>query len=192
MKNWILWWRNHHKSKLLHLLQQNSLVFLEVQTAVTCLPRARLGSPCSSVWVFFFQLWPLALEIFKVWNSIASRSKKTDFSRNIEQLVSIIVRYLHSFTLCFWTYRLVDVEQRDGGRVVLNKSHLRRHRHHTRHGEVQQPSTRLLQNTTTKHAKHKGKAWAWPTQPQTKQVLPVRDDTGNWPTWSKPYTSMLV
>ena len=47
------------------------------------------------------------------------------------------------------SYRLVDVQQRDGGRVVLYQPHLWWNGHHTGHSEVQQPTTGLLQNTTT-------------------------------------------
>ena len=38
----------------------------------------------------------------------------------------------------------VDVQQCHAGRVVLHQSHLRRHGHDSRHGEVQEPFRRLF------------------------------------------------
>jgi len=42
----------------------------------------------------------------------------------------------------------VDVQQWQGSRIVFNESHMRRHRNDSRHAEVQQSATRLLQHHT--------------------------------------------
>lgn len=42
------------------------------------------------------------------------------------------------------TYRFVDVEKGDRGRIVFNKTHLGADSHHTRNSEVEQTSGRLL------------------------------------------------